>query len=69
MVVRTSPERRVIKTSGVQMFFKGSFRLSLVACAVVAVSGASSGGSAAAPIGPRAVVKGDSGGPVSVGDG
>lgn len=48
------------------MFVKGSFRLSLVASVAAAVMGASSAGNAATPIGPRAMVEGDSGGPVTV---
>jgi hypothetical protein len=48
------------------MFFKGSFRISLVACTLAAALGASSSVEAATPIGPKAVVKGTSGGPVAV---
>lgn len=48
------------------MFMKGSFRLSLVACALAAALGASSSVEAATPIGPKAVVKGTNGGSVSV---
>lgn len=48
------------------MMTRGSFRLSLVACAIAAVLGASSAGTAATPIGPKAVVKGNVGGPVTV---
>ena len=48
------------------MFIKGSFRLSLVACALAAALGASSSVEAATPIGPAAVVKGTDGRSVTV---
>lgn len=46
--------------------FKGCFRLSFAACVIAALMGAPIGVEAATPVGPKAVVKGQNGGAVSV---